>query len=61
MSDKKKVESIWELKLHETVSFGLCEVMRIPGGWIYTYFDSKTGQEATTSVFIPFSIEFKNE
>ena len=61
MTDKKKVKSIWELELHETVFFNLIEVMRIPGGWIYTYFDSATGQEATTSVFIPFSIEFKND
>ncbi len=50
MSDK----TIWELELHEEYRNGV-EVLRVPGGWIYSF----KGLE--TSTFVPYSEEFKGK
>ena len=35
MSDKLTLEDMLKMELHGRASCGWCEVMRVPGGWIY--------------------------
>ena len=45
-------KDIYDLELHETTNIGMfTEVLRVPGGWIYTISSGIT----TSSVFIPYS------
>jgi hypothetical protein len=54
MSDKER--RIYELKLHETIMFGVgFAVKRVPGGWIYFNTTSDWG------VFVPLNNEFMPE
>ena len=53
------MDEIYTINLHERLNFGDYELVRVPGGWIYTRFsDSGTGGYHTSSVFIPFNNEF---
>ncbi len=51
------MDKIYELKLHEdyTPKIGSWQVMRVAGGWIYTYFNT----EPHHSIFVPFNNEFQ--
>jgi len=54
MADK----DIYKMKLHEVmVISGNVEAMRVPGGWLYTYFNSEVGG-TDMSVFVQFNNEF---
>jgi len=45
---------LYNMRLHETVQFGLIQIVRVPGGWIYNFAE---GGE----VFIPYSVEFEQD
>lgn len=49
---------IHKLKLHEvtTTLNGSLQIVRVPGGWIYTYHRLDEGQ--MNSVFVPYNQEF---
>ena len=50
---------VYELKLHESLSVNeTTEVMRVPGGWIYTRIATSTGLRIS-SVYVPWTPEFE--
>ena len=63
--EKIKMETndeLYKMKLHEIITFGYVQIMRVPGGWIYdryTYTHPETNDFVCTSVFVPFNNEFK--
>ena len=48
------MENIYGMKLHQVIIEGNMEILRVPGGWVYTVL-------GTNSIFVPFNNEFKNE
>lgn len=57
------MKNIYSLRLHERFSFDVFEVVRVPGGWVYTTWESDGGSGALprTSVFVPYNAEFERE
>lgn len=60
--EKKKEKSVFELELHESVSFdntlgGKIEVTRVPGGWVYAF--EYPGFRQSPIVFVPFDNGFQ--
>lgn len=53
------MDKIYDLKLHEKTNIGNTDVavVRVPGGWIYRFFDFDI--ESIGSVFVPFDNEFR--
>ena len=51
-------KDIFKLKLHETMSVGCLDVMRVSGGFLYLTYDGQSG-EVTSSTFVPFNNEFQ--
>jgi len=49
---------IYAMRLNEQIEFNDIAILRVPGGWIYTYYDFSTGGEKT-STFVPFNNEFQ--
>ncbi len=56
--------TVFDLKTHETMSIGAWNIMRVPGGWIYSHtnyqkvaHDRNTGEHFmdTHSIFVPYS------
>jgi len=62
---------IFKLKLHKVITVGQWDILRVPGGWIYTHsnyneitYDYKQGSEtvmSTHSIFVPYSDAVKRE
>jgi hypothetical protein len=51
-------EEIYNMKLHEWTQLkGMYSVLRVPGGWLYTY--SYMGNNNT--VFVPYNDEFDSD
>lgn len=50
---------IYSLALHEEICFDGTEVLRVPGGWIYTVYAS--APDGIASCFVPYSDEFKSK
>jgi len=50
-------KNIYEMKLHESIVIGYYEILRVPGGWVYTHFEEDAKIES--SVFVPFNNEFQ--
>lgn len=56
----KKDKTIYNLKLHESITeFGIC-IMRVPGGWIYDCWDTEK-DIFKQGIFVPFNNEFQKE
>ena len=57
-----KKETIYNLKLHETMAAGSnwATVMRVAGGWIYT-FTCPPEEGSDFGVFVPFDNEFMSD
>jgi hypothetical protein len=51
---------LYKMNLHEKIFVESYEVLRVPGGWIYTTKEKKSAHvsEALTSVFVPMNSEF---
>lgn len=56
MDEITLIEELYNMKLHDTIDTGVYDILRVPGGWLYTLFGDKT----TTTTFIPFNNEFLN-
>jgi len=61
---REKTNEIYKLKLHESIivtghTNGQLEIIRVPGGWIYTVYYE--GIQKIVSEFIPFDNEFQRE
>lgn len=60
--------NLYELKLHEgisAVSLGKSaetywQILRVPGGWIYTYWDCEK-EKYNNGIFVPFNDEFSKQ
>ena len=48
---------LYDMELGENIKFCGAEVLRVPGGWIFTYANSYS----QSSVFVPFDNEFMEE
>jgi len=61
---KKKINKIYDLKLHEVHWIDTnCRVKRVPGGWIYEHYEKQPPYHSLCLiqvVFVPFSIEFRD-
>ena len=64
------MDKLYEMKLYEEImptSDGRLQVMRVPGGWIYRFweFDYEPGGKANSyginSVFVPYNNEFQEK
>lgn len=51
-------KSIYDLELHEETSFPGCNIMRVPGGWLYSSWDYDK-EHFMIPVFVPFNNEFQ--
>lgn len=54
------MEKIFYLKLGEHYLSNGILVLRVPGGWIFTQGKYEDSSGDRTSVFVPFSTEFKD-
>ena len=52
------MKTIYELKLHETGFYKDFSVLRVPGGWIYRYWDYGNEDYYADSIFVPYDNEF---
>lgn len=53
-------KSIYDLELHECMTIpDNAEVMRVPGGWLYRYWDDISREYFGNSTFVPFNNEFQ--
>ena len=53
------MNEIYNMKLHDVITIGDYDIVRVPGGWIYVMFDKKYMQKS--SVFVPYDNSFKYE
>lgn len=53
--DNEELEKskLYNMKLHEDISSGNTIITRVPGGWIYRYFDVS----GVHSVFVPYNTD----
>ena len=54
---------IHTMELHEEYGIATSNIIRVPGGWIYTQetFDENGNVDRMSSCFVPFSKEFVNK
>jgi hypothetical protein len=48
------IYSIYEMKLHDCITINGLTIIRVAGGWIYSF-----QSENSTDVFVPFNNEFQ--
>lgn len=53
MSNKITLDTLREMELHKTVNLTGCEIFRVPGGWLYRYWNYSTDELSETPVFVP--------
>lgn len=46
---------LYDMKLHDSIGGKNYDIVRVPGGWLYSYFRGKV----STSTFVPFDNEFQ--
>ena len=64
-------EQLWNMTLHDEITIGGGVVTRVPGGWLYRFWQHSSGYDINGGVqgdygppvFVPYSTEFapKNE
>lgn len=54
------MNDIYKLLLHEERSFSDVRIMRVPGGWIYRFWDIQNDCDGQ-GVFVPYSDEFASK
>ncbi len=59
MTNEELQSMIYNLKLHEKYLTTGFEVLRVPGGWIYRFWDFKKDDYVDHSIFIPLNDEFR--
>ena len=57
------MDKLYEIGLHEAISpneGGNFQVLRVPGGWVYTFYsENGAGGYYVSSCFVPFNNEFQ--
>lgn len=56
MSKEKK--TVYNLELHENFQESGLDITRVPGGWIYRFWDYEKRDYYTVSTFVPYNEEF---
>jgi len=65
ITKNKIISDIYKMELHDKITVsdpsrvGLMEIIRVPGGWVYSLDYPGYGQSPT--VFVPFNNEFENK
>ena len=55
----EKTKTIYDLELHEVENLGKhIDIIRVPGGWIYTEIYEYSDGMAMSKCFVPFDNEF---
>ena len=53
------MDKIYKMKLHETLTPATpdfdAQIIRVPGGWIYRFFDEIAGGYNSNSIFVKFN------
>ncbi len=49
---------IYNMELHDTIEIDQMRIVRVPGGWIYYYFDLTKNDYKSMGVFIPYNNEY---
>jgi len=52
MTDKEKEVNLYKMKLHESTTQGALEIIRVPGGWIYSWVFGGAAIEGVSMVFV---------
>ena len=60
----KQMQNLLDMDLHGTITIGSYEILRVPGGWMYTRFDCSETRHSETvvrlsSTFVPQPTEEK--
>jgi len=56
------MNEIHEMDNGDILNYGSYTVLRVPGGWIYTFYsESGTGGYDMSSCFVPYSLEFQEQ
>jgi hypothetical protein len=57
----EKQKTIYDLKLHETMSIENCtDIIRVEGGWIYRGYETVNG-DISTQCFVPFGNQLQED
>ena len=54
------LKTVYDLEFEETLWKGCFGTKRVAGGWVHMFHDEKI-DTITSSVFVPYSEEFKNK
>jgi hypothetical protein len=54
-----KEKDIYKLQLHDMITAPEFTILRVPGGWIYRFWDFVTKELSPVGVFVPFDDEFQ--
>lgn len=58
--EQADTDSLYNMKEGSVLNTGLYEILRVPGGWIYSRFEETgTGGYSISSCFVPFNNEFQ--
>ena len=49
------MKTIYELKLHENLQLEDYQITRVPGGWIYRYWDYDKREYYPSATFVPYN------
>jgi len=55
------INEFYSLSPFTEIKIGRQLITRVPGGWIFTNYTSGEKEHSVTSVFVPYSDEFKLE
>ena len=65
MKESEKASKLYKMELHETINYDDFEVYRVPGGWVYRFFQDPRScaikAPPVDSVFVPWSREYDED
>ena len=56
-----RTPKMYKLKLHERYDYGKegLSILRVPGGWIYSFWDYEKKDYYSNRLFVPFNNDFQ--
>lgn len=54
-------KTIYELELHKRCTIPELEIIRVPGGWLYRFWDYEKQLYSTTATFVPYNNDFQEK
>lgn len=58
--DKETSDKLYSMKLHSSLDISGISILRVPGGWIYDYWNFETDCPKQ-GIFVPFNNEFHSK